>query len=126
MTKFLRLTTTWCFRRVGGHGNVEVGELEELHVALVVGLLLHDLAWDLAQYELDSSGGRLVGHRVVEAHLPLPAEDVQLLRLERHTLLDASCDLVDRHRRIHGADVDERACPLLPWRCCMPAAGLAP
>ena len=34
---------------------------------------------------------------------------MQLLRSQRYALLDASCDLIDRDRRIDGADVDERS-----------------
>ena len=51
---------------------------------------------------------RGLDHQVVEAHLPLPAEDVQLALLELGALVHRRVDLGDGHRRVHRADVDHR------------------
>ena len=48
----------------------------------------------------------------METHLPLPAEDVQLLRPEGLALSNAVSDLGDRNWGVDGADVDKGA-PLL-------------
>ena len=85
---------------------LQVRQLEEPDVALGRGLLLHHLPRDLQEQELDALLLGRLDHQVVEPHLPLPAQDVQLPLLELDALVHGRVDLGDGHRGVHRADVD--------------------
>ena len=84
-------------------------ELEEPHRVRLRDLPLHDLARNLAQLHVEAAPPRALGDRVVEAHLPLPAEQVARLDAVVGHLVHDLLGLVDRHRRVGRADVDHAA-----------------
>ena len=85
--------------------SLEVSQFKETDVALSGGLLLHDFSRDLQEQELHALLLRGLDHQVVKAHLPLPAEDVQLTLLEFRALVHRGVDFGNGHRRVHCADV---------------------
>ena len=57
-------------------------------------------------------GLRGVHHQIVQPHLPLPAQHVQLLLLKRAAFVDRRVYLVDGDGRVHRSDVHHGGVPL--------------
>ena len=88
---------------------VDVRELEEADGVGLGHLALHHLAGDLARPEIEPASARALSDRVVQTHLPLPAEQVARLDAVVGHLVHDVLGLVDRHRGIGGTDVDHPA-----------------
>jgi hypothetical protein len=63
----------------------------------------------LQKQELNTLLLGCLDHQVVKAHLPFPAEHLKYGLLEVGALVDRRVDLADRHWRVDGAYVDQRA-----------------
>ena len=96
-------------RALAADVEVDVRELEEADRVGLGDLTLHHLARDLARPQVEPAPARALGDRVVEPHLPLPAEQVARLDAVVGHLVHDLLGLVDRHRRVGGADVDHPA-----------------
>ena len=88
---------------------VDVRELEEAHRVCLGDLALHHLARDLPRPQIQTAAARAFGDRVVQPHLPLPAEQVARLDPVVGHLIHHVLGLVDRDRRVGRADVDHPA-----------------
>ena len=113
MTKFLSTTLVGAFLPPGLfrlYLQFEIGQVEKLDIAGLHRSLFHGLARNGQQPHDDAVlGAHILGDGVVQPHLELPAEDVQLLPSKPLGLGRSILDLRYRNRSIHRTDVDESA-----------------
>jgi hypothetical protein len=86
-----------------------VRELEETHGVGLSDLALHHLARDLTELEVQPAPPCVLGNGVMQTHLPLPTENIAGFDSVVGHLIHDLLGLVDRDRRVGGANVDHPA-----------------